>query len=127
MQDYIISNWIEILGVITGLVYLYQEIKASIYMWITGIIMPVISLFVYYEVGLYADFGINIYDCGSAIAIEAQSNVETLQVYSLDGAVIYTASPAATTHSIATLNPGLYIVKATLQSGQSATAKVIVR
>ena len=71
--------------------------------------------------------GINIYDCGSAIAIEAQSNVETLQVYSLDGAVIYTASPAATTHCTATLNPGLYIVKATLQSGQSATAKVIVR
>ena len=67
MQDYIINNWIEILGVITGLVYLYQEIKASIYMWITGIIMPVISLFVYYEVGLYADFGINIYYCLASI------------------------------------------------------------
>ena len=67
MKDYIINNWIEILGVITGLVYLYQEIKASIYMWITGIIMPVISLFVYYEAGLYADFGINIYYCLASI------------------------------------------------------------
>ena len=67
MKDYIINNWIEILGVITGVVYLYQEIKASIYMWITGIIMPVISLFVYYEVGLYADFGINIYYCLASI------------------------------------------------------------
>ena len=30
-------------------------------MWVTGIIMPAISLFVYYEAGLYADFGINVY------------------------------------------------------------------
>lgn len=67
MTDYIISNWIEILGVITGIIYLYQEVKASIYMWITGIIMPVISLFVYYEAGLYADFGINIYYCLASI------------------------------------------------------------
>jgi hypothetical protein len=73
------------------------------------------------------DCGINIYDCGSAIAIEAQSIVETLQVYSLDGAMVYTSSPAATTHCTATLNPGLYIIKATLQSGQSATAKALVR
>ena len=73
------------------------------------------------------DCGINIYDCGSAIAIEAQSIVETLQVYSLDGAMVYTASPAATAHCTTTLNPGLYIIKATLQAGQSATAKVIVR
>lgn len=61
MQDYLRDNWIEILGTLCGVVYLYQELKASIWMWLTGIIMPVISLFVYYEAGLYADFGINIY------------------------------------------------------------------
>ncbi len=61
MKDYLINNWIEILGTITGIIYLYQELKASIWMWVTGIIMPAISLFVYYEAGLYADFGINVY------------------------------------------------------------------
>lgn len=64
---YILDNWLEILGTITGIIYLYQEVKASIYMWVTGIIMPVISIFVYYEAGLYADFGINIYYCVAAI------------------------------------------------------------
>ena len=61
MQEYVTDNWLEILGTLCGIVYLYQELKASIYMWITGIIMPAISIFVYYKAGLYADFGINIY------------------------------------------------------------------
>ena len=52
---------IEILGVIVGLFYLYYEYKASSLLWIAGIIMPAISLSVYYRAGLYADFGINVY------------------------------------------------------------------
>ena len=52
---------LEILGVITGVIYLWLEYRASIYLWITGIIMPAIYILVYYEAGLYADFGINIY------------------------------------------------------------------
>ena len=52
---------LEILGVITGIIYLWLEYKASIHLWIAGIIMPAIYLFVYYDAGLYADFGINIY------------------------------------------------------------------
>ncbi|MCH5176267.1 MAG: nicotinamide mononucleotide transporter [Prevotellaceae bacterium] len=64
---YILDNWLEVLGTVTGIIYLYQELKASIYMWVTGIIMPAISIFVYYEAGLYADLGINIYYCIAAI------------------------------------------------------------
>ena len=52
---------LELLGVITGIIYLWLEYRASIYLWITGIIMPAIYIFVYYNAGLYADFGINIY------------------------------------------------------------------
>lgn len=37
------------------------EYRASIYLWVAGIIMPAIYIFVYYEAGLYADFGINVY------------------------------------------------------------------
>jgi nicotinamide mononucleotide transporter len=49
------------LGAIVGLAYLWLEYRASIYLWIASIIMPAIYLFVYYNAGLYADFGINIY------------------------------------------------------------------
>ncbi len=55
------EQYIEILGTIVGLVYLWQEYHANIYLWITSIIMPAIYLYIYYNAGLYADFGINIY------------------------------------------------------------------
>ena len=67
MIEYITQNWLEILGTIVGVVYLWLELKANIYMWVTGIIMPAISIFVYYQAGLYADFGINIYYLIAAI------------------------------------------------------------
>lgn len=54
-------NYLEIFGTVVGLVYLWLEYKASIHLWIVGIIMPAIYIFVYYRAGLYADFCINIY------------------------------------------------------------------
>lgn len=53
--------YLEILGTIVGFIYLWLEYKASISIWIVGIIMPAIYIFVYYKAGLYADFGMNIY------------------------------------------------------------------
>lgn len=61
MQQFLSDHWLDILGTITGLVYIYQEYKASIYLWLTGIIMPVIYIFVYLDAHLYADFGMQVY------------------------------------------------------------------
>lgn len=55
------SQILEILGVITGIIYLWLEYKASIHLWIVSIIMPLIYLVVYHDAGLYADMAINIY------------------------------------------------------------------
>lgn len=57
-------NWdlaIEILGFCTGLLYLWYEYHASWRMWIVSVVMPAISMWIYFRKGLYADFGINIY------------------------------------------------------------------
>lgn len=54
-------NYLEIIGTLVGLVYLWLEYRASIHLWLAGIVMPAIYIFVYYRAGLYADFGINIY------------------------------------------------------------------
>lgn len=62
-----IERIFEIFGTIVGLVYIWLEYKASIYLWIASIIMPAIYIFVYYKAGLYADFGINIYYLLAAI------------------------------------------------------------
>lgn len=58
---------LEIVGTLVGLVYLWLEYKASIWLWLASIVMPAIYIFVYYEAGLYADFGINIYYLGAAV------------------------------------------------------------
>jgi nicotinamide mononucleotide transporter len=52
---------LEILGAVTGIIYLWLEYRASIYLWIVGIIMPAIYIYVYYNSGLYANLGINVY------------------------------------------------------------------
>ncbi len=54
-------NWLEIIGTIVGIIYLWLEYRASIWLWLASLIMPAIYIFVYYQAGLYADFGINIY------------------------------------------------------------------
>ena len=61
MWTYLSEHALEIAGVVLGIIYLLQELKASRAMWITGMIMPLISLFVYFRAGLYADFAIDIY------------------------------------------------------------------
>lgn len=59
--------WLEIIGTVVGLVYLWLEYRASIYLWIASIVMPAIYIFVYFDAGLYADFGINVYYLLAAI------------------------------------------------------------
>lgn len=52
---------LEIVGAAVGLVYLWLEYKANVWLWLAGIIMPALYIYVYYESGFYADMGINIY------------------------------------------------------------------
>ncbi|MDL2305128.1 nicotinamide riboside transporter PnuC [Bacteroides sp. OttesenSCG-928-D19] len=59
--------YLEIIGTIVGLAYLWLEYKASIWLWIAGIIMPAIYIFVYYDARLYADMGINVYYLAAAL------------------------------------------------------------
>lgn len=54
-------DYLEIIGTLIGLLYLYLEYKASIYLWFAGVVMPFIYIYVFYAAGLYADMGINIY------------------------------------------------------------------
>lgn len=52
---------IEIAGFTLGLLYLWYEYHANPRLWLVSVIMPAISMYIYYSRGLYADFGINIY------------------------------------------------------------------
>ncbi len=53
--------FIEILGFAIGVVYLVLEYYAKPQVWIASVVMPMISMWLYFRKGLYADFAINIY------------------------------------------------------------------
>lgn len=55
------TSWLDVTALVVGLVYLLLEYRASIYVWIAGIIMPAIDLFLYWDKGLYGDFGLAVY------------------------------------------------------------------
>ncbi len=55
------DRFIEIAGLAVGLAYLYFEYHANRLVWLMSVIMPMISICIYYRAGLYADFAINIY------------------------------------------------------------------
>ncbi len=52
---------LEIAGFCIGLIYLWYEYHANPRMWIASVVMPMISMWIYFRKGLYADFAINIY------------------------------------------------------------------
>ncbi len=61
MAEYMANNWMDILGTMLGLLYLYLEIKENVWMWITGCIMPMIYIVVLYDRGIYADCAMEVY------------------------------------------------------------------
>ena len=40
------EHTLEIIGTVVGILYLWLEYRASIYLWIAGIIMPAVYIFV---------------------------------------------------------------------------------
>ncbi|MBR5725619.1 MAG: nicotinamide mononucleotide transporter [Muribaculaceae bacterium] len=57
-------NWIkaiDLAGLVLGLIYLWLEFKASIWLWLVSVIMPIVHGYLYWARGLYADFGMEVY------------------------------------------------------------------
>lgn len=52
---------IDAASIVLGLVYLYLEYKASIWLWLVGVIMPAVRSYLFFEQGIYADFGMQFF------------------------------------------------------------------
>jgi nicotinamide mononucleotide transporter len=59
--DWILKNYIEILGVLTGLIYLYFSVKQIIWLWPFGILTSLLYIYVFYTAGFFADMSLQIY------------------------------------------------------------------
>ena len=54
-------DWLDLFTTILGLVYIWLEYRAHIALWVVGIIMPVLDIYLYYRHGLYGDAGMAAY------------------------------------------------------------------
>lgn len=58
---WIISNKIELLGTILGILYIFFSIKQNILTWPTGLLASALYIFVFLNSKLYADMGLQVY------------------------------------------------------------------
>lgn len=67
MVDFIIEHGLDIFTTVLGIVYLILEYRASIALWVVGIIMPALDVYLYWSHGLYGDAGMAVYYTLAAI------------------------------------------------------------
>ena len=67
MTDFISIHWLDIVTTMLGLIYIWLEYKASISLWLVGIIMPAMDVYLYWSYGLYGDAGMAVYYTAAAI------------------------------------------------------------
>lgn len=60
-SDFTWIKAIDAAGLVLGLIYLWLEFRASIWLWLVSVIMPIVHGYLYWERGLYADFGMEVY------------------------------------------------------------------
>lgn len=67
MMDFITSHGLDIFTTVLGLVYILLEYRACIWLWVVGIIMPALDIWLYWSHGLYGDAGMAVYYTIAAI------------------------------------------------------------
>lgn len=67
MEEFFLNYWLDIVTTILGLIYLVLEYRASIALWVVGIVMPAMDIYLYWSHGLYGDAGMAVYYTLAAI------------------------------------------------------------
>lgn len=67
MTEFLSTHWLDIVTTILGLIYLVLEYRASIALWVVGIVMPAMDIYLYWSHGLYGDAGMAVYYTLAAI------------------------------------------------------------
>jgi len=55
------DNWIEIFGAVTGIIYVFLEIRQNIWLWPVGIVTSAVYILVFFTNKFYADMGLQAY------------------------------------------------------------------
>jgi nicotinamide mononucleotide transporter len=92
ISDWIINNYIEVFGAVTGILYVFLEIRQKIWLWPVGIITSGVYIWVFFTGKLYADMSLQGYylfisilgwywwERGSGRRAQGSGQMEELQV-----------------------------------------------
>lgn len=61
ITSFLLERWLELSGVVCGLLYLILMIKENIWCWVFGILGSAITVIVFIETRLYLEAGLNVY------------------------------------------------------------------
>lgn len=59
--DWLSNNYIEVFGAVTGIIYVFLEIKQTIWLWPVGIVTSAVYISVFFTSKFYADMSLQVY------------------------------------------------------------------
>lgn len=60
-MKWILNNYIEIFGAITGIIYVFLEIRQNIWLWPVGILTSAVYIWIFFTSKIYADMSLQVY------------------------------------------------------------------
>ena len=61
ISDWLAGNWLEVFGAVTGIIYVFLEIRQSIWLWPVGLITSAVYVIVFFTSKFYADMSLQWY------------------------------------------------------------------
>jgi nicotinamide mononucleotide transporter len=61
LLNWISDNWFELFGAITGILYVFLEIRQNIWLWPVGIITSTVYIWIFFTSKFYADMSLQVY------------------------------------------------------------------
>lgn len=59
--SWLTTNFIEIFGAVTGIIYVFLEIRQKIWLWPVGVVTSTVYIWVFFTGKLYADMSLQVY------------------------------------------------------------------
>jgi nicotinamide mononucleotide transporter len=61
VSEWLTKNWVEVFGAITGIIYVFLEIKQNLWLWPVGIVTSAVYIIVFFTSKFYADMSLQAY------------------------------------------------------------------
>ncbi len=61
ITEWLANNWLEVFGAITGIIYVFLEIRQNIWLWPVGLVTSAVYIIVFFTTRFYADMSLQGY------------------------------------------------------------------